>query len=258
MTIRDAKWRIYRVTRPANTEEAGAEESVRWETSYDHRAKGGRGPYEFAEPGVVHDVVLLPDGVARLREAGWIVDDGREPETAEERRWLENVVAQAENEEAARATVFGKLSPHGDYRAALYVLRFGALTEENPWKALRDLREDHEEFKPVVSHVEWLAGLRRELEDKGWKFDFSKRPPRAREPSGPEGGRGAEFPNSLIRNLYESFQLQYGVEGKRRDLRQYVSERLQELFGLTVSEADVLSAVDYLLRQDRRPPDDGS
>lgn len=252
MTTDNASFRIYRVQRPAHSEGAGAHESISLWTSYDRRAKGGKGQREFSQPGVEHDVLLTREGVAKLRQVGWVVDDGRDPETSEERRWVERVADHAEKEEAARSAVLPYLSPWGDYKAAFHVLRFGALTEENPRNALRELLEPHEEHGPVVEHVGWLSALRRDLEGKGWKFNFSDEPPSAREPSTSRGGAPTRFPRSLIRSLYRSFQLQYGVHGNQGDLRRYVSERLLELTGVKVSDSEIDEAVDALRKQGRR------
>lgn len=56
---------------------------------------------------------------------------------SEDRGWRDHVVAQLDKEEEARGAVLSKISPHGDYSAVQRVLRFGALTEDDPQVALK-------------------------------------------------------------------------------------------------------------------------
>jgi hypothetical protein len=165
--------------------------------------------------------------------------------TDQEQRDFETFQRRCEREDAARGKVYALISPYADYSAAFEVLRWGALTEEGPHSALRELLEGREEHKPVLDHVERTAALRRELEEKRWNFDFSKQPPKALEPPGPKGGRPVPFPRTLVRALFKSFQLQYGEYRNHEGFRRYVGERIKALFGVELSDRALKAAIDY-------------
>lgn len=243
MSLRLDRWRIYRVKRlspesgPIYLLPPGIEGRL-------DRA------FKFDKPGAEHDVYLPPGEVASLRGRGWEVDEGRLPVTDQERRDFETFQRRYEREDAARGKVIALLSPYADYGAAFEVLRSGALTDEAPHAALRELFQDQEDYKALLDYVEQVAVLRRELEQKKWKFNFSTHPPKAFEPptDGPKGGRPVPFPRSLVRKLFRSFQLQYGKYHNERDSRRYIGRRIKEMYGVELTDKTLKTAIDYEVR----------
>ena len=175
---------------------------------------------------------------------GWMstrdATPGDRPRSGEISRRFSDTLRSERKPPGARS--YALLSPHADYSAAFEVLRLGCSPRRTPREALSELLERQEEHRPVVEHVEWLAALRRELEEKGWVFDFSHEPPKLRRSPAPRrvGGRYT-FPTQLDpQPLQELSAPVRRVHGNQSDLRRYVGQRrIRSSSALELSDQEI-------------------